>query len=222
MLVSLAWATAGCTRGERAPRYAVRDTAAYQGLASEGRFGVLLQDDVPVDTVDLGFGVQRVPGGVVYQRFRIVAAGGVGGAPPPDGKPHGTAGGYVFRAGGRRRALSDVLPGFNDGFSAPAVLDSALYYWAVTPDSGPLYRVAAGRYEFATGRHDTTGLYRGKIGSDPAGTFSPPRATGEGLVLFSAPGRRFWLTPELRLRRAESPGDSGPSPDSFSRRAPPP
>ncbi len=173
----------------------MRDTTEWTTTIYGGWRALLLEDGSVIDTIDVSFGVQHVPEGIVFMPIRTYI---------DEHKlcdPSGICAdftNYVFYDGRTRTVLHERVRELSDQLSSPAVIDSHLYFWAVgrNPDGG--YTISAARHNFLTGVTDTSFLYHDPLGTDNPGHLQPPRSEGE-LIRFGTFRRVLWLTPSLQI-----------------------
>lgn len=181
--------------------YSIRDTADYENTIYGGRLGVLYHDGVRVDSIDLDFGLQPVPGGVLFLSVRTEE--------DPELGRLTYFGEHVLYDGRNRRNFTDGLPFFDPNFSSPAVIDSLFYYWGLDREASYVYRVLAVRYDFIREGIDSTFLFRDELATDNPYHFDRPEPT-DGLIRYATHGRTYWLRPDLTLVR-DSIGSTGTS-----------
>lgn len=198
--VVAAFAAAACAHPRASPptpNYVLRDTTEWSNLLYGGSMAVLVQGGVVLDTVDLLMGIRAVPGGIVYQPVRKA---------PNDHeecRPEGACFDlrpWVLRNGTRTRQLADFVPALHAFFSSPSVIDSVLFYWGITPADSGQFRISAMKYDFATGRADSTYLFSEGLETDNPGHLEAPHRQGNAIV-YRTMGRSFVLSRELRVIR---------------------
>lgn len=166
---------------------AIRDTAEYENTIYGGQLGVLYRDGEPIDSIDLGFGVQPVPGGVLFLPVRSERD------PELGTLTYMTE--HVLYDGHDRHPIAGRLPHFDPSFSSPNVIDSLLYYWGLDREADYVYRVSAVRYDFRADRADSALLYRAPLATDNPYHFQPPERD-DGRIRYETHGRIYWVSPE--------------------------
>lgn len=155
--------------GWRSCAPALSATAEYLGESGGGQLALLSCDGVPVDSVDLAFGVHRV--GRDSLLFLPVKAD----PPLPGLPPTADITRHVLWAGGRREVLRDRLPWFDDFFSSPHVVGTTVYYWGLRPvDAAGGYVLYAARYDLRARRVDTLRLGLAVLATDERFHLPPP------------------------------------------------
>lgn len=160
--------------------YQIRDTSSYENMVDRGILGVLYQAETYVDSIDLPFGLQHVPNGVLFLPVRTSI----------DDDPRFTETfrtEYILYDGGNRVPVSKLVPLFIDLMSSPAVVDSVLHYWGfrestILQGSTTVYAM---RYDFTEQRADSTELFDDPIAlaSDYRWRFGPPQSE-DGVVMY--------------------------------------
>lgn len=207
LALGVAWVSAACGSRAAPPAapsldsYSIRDTADYENTIYGGRLGALYYDGVLVDSIDLDFGLQPVPGGVLFLPVETEED-------PELGRLTYFAE-HVLYDGRKRRQFTDRLPFFDPNFSSPAVIDSLFYYWGLDRDSSYVYRILAMRFDFTDERIDSTFLFRDQLATDNPYHFDRPHPT-DGWIRYRTHGRTYWLRPDLTLVR-DSIGSTGTS-----------
>lgn len=169
--------------------YAVRDTATYESMTFGGEYGVLYRDGVYVDSIDLFSGVQHLENGaVLFMPVRSVADEDIGVLT--------FLGEYVLLDGHARTPLRDIVPHLIDAFSAPAVIDSHIYYWGFEREAD--FRLLAVRYDYRTGEVDQATLLEDAPGTDDPYHFQPPSRDPRG-IRYRSLGATWWLNDEFRV-----------------------
>jgi hypothetical protein len=152
------------------------DTASFRNEVLGGRRATLRAAGTLVDTVDLAFGVHRVGrDSVVFLPVRS-RPGDRPGTTVPDITRH------VLCAGALRVPLAPELPAFDDYFSSPVVIDSALVYWGLQVHGEGVYVLTARRYHFPTARHDSLALTRAPLQTDYRFHLPQPESTAAGAL----------------------------------------
>ena len=200
MVLVAALATAACARPHASPptpNYVLRDTTEWSNLLYGGSMAELVQGGAVLDTVDLLLGIRAVPGGIIYQPVRRA---------PNDHeecRPEGMCldlRPWVLRTGTQTRQLADIVPALDTFFSSPNVIDSVLFYWGITPADSGQFRISAMKYDFTTGRADSTYLFSEGLETDNPGHLEAPHREGNAII-YRTMDKRFVLSPALRIIR---------------------
>ncbi len=191
------WAVAAQRPDAQSPRYVARDTGEWDCGGIGGSFGTLYENGKPVDTIDLGFGVQVVPSGVLF----LPMVRTTGGDPQP-GHAALCPDVHVLYDGARRTVLHTIVPDFGEDWSGPAVLDSVLYYWGLVRDGQSWwYNVSTARYDFRTKESGSRPWGRMEFETDDPSFLARP-IKRDGLILFrDGHGEGAWLTEQLEFVR---------------------
>ena len=192
------------TAQEQQHVYLISDTADYATMIYGGLRGILYQDGAYLDTVDVSFGVQHVPGGILFLPVRVYDRDNIDCA--RDGLCSDFTN-YMFYNGREGTALHELVPELLDHWSSPSVIDSLLYFWGIArhPEGG--YTISAMRHDLAVSRTDSTYLYRDALATDNPWHFRRPQQEG-ALIRFATFQRVVWLTPSLELVRDSSSAGS--------------
>jgi hypothetical protein len=193
--------------------YAVGDTSNWATMIEEGKRAVLRGGGALIDTVDVLFGVHAV--GRDSLLFLPVLAYEVDSAEAAMmSAPAAWPTDHVLCTPTGRRALSEMLPYFNSGFSSPSVIDSAVYYWGLNPqDEQGRYRLYAMRYAARRGQVDSLFLREEAPATDYRYFYGPPFVQ-DGAIVFEGGEARALSDPRAwRVIRVERPparaGDRG-------------
>lgn len=170
--------------------YLIRDTTEYDTGLTGGDFGVLYRNGVYVDSIDLWFGLLRVPGAVLFQPISLREEAYFGTlaflADP------------VYYDGVRRCFLREILPLWHDVWSSAAVIDSTLYYWGIVlRDSAWETAHWAVTYDFRDHSADSTFLFRRLYETD-VNYLNQPRTQGD-LIVYWAPDTFLYVDPRLQV-----------------------
>ena len=185
---------------EAKPEYVLTDTAAWANMIYGGKRAVLYLDTTYIDTVDVGFGVQSVPGGVIFLPIRSYDVDNIDCAGDGVCSDFGS---FTFYDGKTRVKLSELVPQVMTGLSSPSVIDSVLFFWTMDrhPEGG--YTLWAVKHDFRGGLADSTYLYRDLLETDNPRYMRPP-VEDDGLIRFGTGLRIFWLTKDLEIVRDSS------------------
>ena len=171
------------------PGFTYGEQTDYRAGGMGGTYAPLYRDGTLVDTVEVYVGVQQArPDTVLFQPVRPAGT-------DPDFGPRGLPQRFTLLEGDRRRALGDVLPFVDDGFSSPSAFDGHVYYWAMDRDENWNVRLLAARYDVGTARLDTTFLETHALETDNTGYLGPPYRDG-GAIVFERARRRWLLDPD--------------------------
>jgi hypothetical protein len=190
--------------------YTLGDTLPWATQIEEGKRVVLRANGVPIDTVEVLFGVHHV-GRDSLIFFPVLAYDADSAEAATMAAPPAWPTDHVLCTPTGRRMLSEILPHFNSGFSSPAVIDSAVHYWGMKPEgSQGSYRLYAMRYAPRQARLDSLFLREEAPATDYRYFYGPPFEEA-GAIVFDGGDARALVDPETwRLIRAEprrpSPG----------------
>ncbi len=182
------------------PQYSLRDTAEWANMIYGGTRAVLHQDGAYVDTIDLAFGVQHVPGGRLFLPIRSYDIDNIDCA--GDGVCSDFRS-FTFYDGKTRVKLSELVPQLMTGLSSPSVIDSVLFFWTIDRHPQGGYTLWAVKHDFRGGLADSTYLYRDFLETDYPWYMRPPVEDDE-LIKFGTGLRFFWLTKDLEIVRDSS------------------
>lgn len=194
VLLGLACLVAAAATAQQGDAYRLTDTTRWSNSMYGGERALLVRGERVLDTVDVFFGLQHVPGGVLFLPVRS----------SPDTYDLCDADGrcwdfttYVLFDGRNWRELADIAPAVMAGWSAPAVIDSVLYYWGLVATPAGSHDLTARRYDFRTGEGDSAYVHPQSLDSDCPCLFRPP-VRDAGFIRFEAPGHVYWFTPGLQ------------------------
>ena len=173
--------------------YALKDTLQYKNTIYGGKVSVLYVNNNVIDTVDSGFGVQRLSKtSLLYHRFSLSKP-----EPICENKEglYGFLGDYVLYRDGSKKIINEMLPFFDGWFSSPALIDSMLYYWGLNEN----YYYAM-RYDFAASRTDSLFLFNSIVGTDDPGFFQRP-VRKNSKIYFSSNHSDWLIGPSLQSKK---------------------
>jgi hypothetical protein len=191
--------------------YAVGDTLPWASEIEEGHRVVLRAGSTVIDTIEVHFGVHRLgQDSLVFLPVRAYDADSTTRATMA--APPGWPTDHVLCTPNGRRMLSEILPHFNSGFSSPAVLDSALYYWGMRAEGTEgRYRLYAMRYAPREARLDSLFLREEAPATDFRYYYSPPFQENGAIVFEGGDARAIVDRATWRLMRS-TPRPSRASP----------
>lgn len=163
------------------PAYSLTDETEWANLLDEGERAVLRRGGVPIDTVDLAFGV-RVVGrdSLVFLPVRSDSSCVEGSDPPFPCEDVATE--HVLWTPSGRRELRQWLPHFYARSSSPTIgSDSLLYYWSIARHDST-FRLSAIRYDFRTQRLDSLFLRYDTMATDYRYHLWTPRLTADEVI----------------------------------------
>ncbi|HJU68274.1 MAG TPA: hypothetical protein VJ650_08485 [Gemmatimonadaceae bacterium] len=184
--------------------YTLGDTLAWATMIEEGKRVVLSANGAVIDTVETLFGVHRLgQDSLVFLPVRAYDADSaeVASLPAPAAWPTD----HVLCTPSGRRTLGEVVPHFNAGFSSPAVIDSAVYYWGMKPEGNQgSYRLYAMRYAPRQTRLDSIFLREEAPATDYRYFYGPP-FKADGAIVFDGGDARALIDPTTwRVIRIEA------------------
>ncbi len=191
--------------------YTLGDTLEWATQIEEGKRVVLRANGAVVDTVEVLFGVHHV-GRDSLVFFPVLAYDADSAEMATMSAPPAWPTDHVLCTPTGRRTLSEILPHFNSGFSSPAVIDSAVYYWGMKPEGAQgSYRLYAMRYAPRHARLDSLFLREEAPATDFRYFYGPPFEEG-GVVVFDGGDARALVDPTTwRVIRVE-PRRPAPAP----------
>jgi hypothetical protein len=174
--------------------YSLGDTLEWAAQIEEGKRVVLRAGGAVIDTVEVLFGVHHVGrDSLVFLPVLAYEADSAEvatmAAPPAWPTDH------VLCTPAGRQMLSEIAPHFNSGFSSPAVIDLAVYYWGMKPEgSQGSYRLYAMRYAPRHARLDSLFLRDEAPATDYRYFYGPPFQEG-GAIVFDGGEARALVDP---------------------------
>ena len=191
--------------------YTLGDTLQWATMIEEGKRVVLRANGTLVDTVEVLFGVHHLgQDSLVFFPVRAYDADSAEAAmlSAPAAWPTD----HVLCTPSGRRTLGEILPHFNSGFSSPAVIDSAIYYWGMKPEgSQGSYRLYAMRSAPRQARLDSLFLRQEAPATDYRYFYGPPFKEN-GAIVFDGGDAKALIDPATwRVIRVE-PRRPSPTP----------
>ena len=184
--------------------YTLGDTLAWATQIEEGKRVVLRANGTAIDTVEALFGVHQVGrDSLVFFPVRAYEADSAEAASMSAQPAWPTD--HVLCTPSGRQLLSEIVPYFNSGFSSPAVIDSAVYYWGMKAASSQgSYRLYAMRYSPRQAHLDSLFLRDEAPATDYRYFYGPPFQEAGAVVFDGGDARALVDRASWRLIRVES------------------
>ena len=157
--------------------FLVTDTGYYDEGIGNGVYAVIKSNNVLVDTIDLGYGMNRIDSGM-YLYNQIIGRG-----PTPKDEANSdyresisaSWGDYILFKSGKKEHLNKLTQDFDDYFSSPSVLDGKICYWQIKKlDSTGSIKVSAAQFDPVTHTTISHYLLNDVLETDDSGYFSQP------------------------------------------------
>ena len=179
--------------------FLVTDTGYYDEGIGNGVYAVIKSNHGLVDTIDLGYGMNRIGSGM-YLYNLIIGYG-------PTDKDETNSdyqksikaswGDYIIFKDGKKEHLNKLTPDFDDYFSSPAALDGKICYWQIKKlDSTGSIKVSAAQFDPITYTTTSHYLLNDVLDTDDSGHFQAPYIKND-TVYFEAPGKLMKFSKNL-------------------------
>ncbi len=180
--------------------YLVTDTGYYDAGIGDGAYAVIKLNNKLVDTIDLGYGMNRIDSSV-YLYSIIVGLGPAdkGIADPKYKKSINAAWGkYMIVENGKKEQLNKLTPGVDDYFSSPSIIANKIYYWQIKRlDSVGGISVSAAVFNPKTNKTISHYLQNDVLDTDDSGHFQLPYLKND-TIYFEALGKLMKFSKELK------------------------
>jgi hypothetical protein len=151
------------------------DTGLFDAEVMEGTHAVITRDDKLADTIDKGYGIQKI-GGDSYLYLTLTDTKPINDKSTKRvGGISGSLGNYIVVVNGNKHLLSTLVPDFNDYFSSPSVINGNIYYWQIKKiDTTGNNRISAAKYDPVIKKTENYYLVDDYIETDDANYFAAP------------------------------------------------
>jgi hypothetical protein len=155
--------------------YTIVDTGLFDAEVMEGTYAVITRDDKLADTIDKGYGIQKI-GGDSYLYLTLTDTKPINDKSTKRvGGISGSLGNYIVVVNGNKHLLSTLVPDFNDYFSSPSVINGNIYYWQIKKiDTTGNNRISAAKYDPIIKKTENYYLVDDYIETDDANYFAAP------------------------------------------------
>lgn len=158
--------------------YTVTDTGYFDDVANAGTFAVIQKNGKLIDTIEKGFGMQRIDDNS-FLYWTITDTGPL----PKDVSRNqqyknnisGSFGKYVLISGDKKQELVTMAIDFDNYFSSPGIINGKIYYWQIKQQKpNDLNKIFAAEYNPTSHSTKAYYLFDDDMGTDDVGYFPNP------------------------------------------------
>lgn len=169
--------------------YMVTSTGYVDDVANSGTFAVIQKDGKLVDTIEKGFGLQKIKDNS-FLYWKITDTGPL----PKDISPNqqyknnisGSFGEYILISSDKKQELATIAIDFDNYFSSPTAINGKIYYWQIKQqkpaESNKIYAAQYNPIDHSTKAYY---LFDDDIGTDEVGYFPNPYQKND-IIYFDA------------------------------------